>query len=125
MDLLGRVAFSIGKGSISAGPGQGADLFTGTEDLLARERTIFGLPSRNPQGTPNIVVMLRDLRNQFHMRESIDVVVTEYGIANLKWRTIPGTGSSIDRYCASGRPAKTCRSSQEEEDPVLGPDFFV
>jgi GNAT superfamily N-acetyltransferase len=32
--------------------------------------------------------MLRDLRNQFHMRESIDVVVTEYGIANLKWRTI-------------------------------------
>jgi GNAT superfamily N-acetyltransferase len=34
------------------------------------------------------VVMLRNLRNQFHMRESIDAVVTEYGIANLKWRTI-------------------------------------
>jgi len=32
--------------------------------------------------------MLRDLRNQYHMRESIDVLVTEYGIANLKWRTI-------------------------------------
>jgi GNAT superfamily N-acetyltransferase len=32
--------------------------------------------------------MLRNLRNQFHMRESIDAVVTEYGIANLKWRTI-------------------------------------
>ena len=32
--------------------------------------------------------MLRSLRNQFHNRESIDAVVTEYGIANLKWRTI-------------------------------------
>jgi acyl-CoA hydrolase len=85
VDLLGRVAFSVGKGSISSGPGEGADLFTGAE-ISAGGRTIFGLPSRNPQGGPNIVVMLRDLRNQFHMRESIDVVVTEYGIANLKWR---------------------------------------
>ena len=34
------------------------------------------------------MAMLRDLRNQYHMRESIDVLVTEYGIANLKWRTI-------------------------------------
>jgi len=87
VDLLGRVAFSVGKGNISSGPGQGADLFTGTE-ISPGGRTVFGLPSRNPQGAPNIVVMMRDLRNQFHMRESIDVVVTEYGIANLKWRTI-------------------------------------
>jgi GNAT superfamily N-acetyltransferase len=48
----------------------------------------LGLPSRNRKGDPNIVAMLRDLRNQYHMRESIDVMVTEYGIANLKWRTI-------------------------------------
>ena len=50
--------------------------------------TLFGLPSRNPQGAPNIVVMMRDLRNQFHMRESIDVVVTEYGIAELSGKSI-------------------------------------
>ena len=87
VDLLGRVAFSVGKGNITSGPGEGADLFTGTE-ISPGGRTVFGLPSRNPKGDPNIVVMLRDLRNQFHMRESIDVVVTEYGIANLKWRTI-------------------------------------
>lgn len=87
VDLLGRVAFSIGKGTFTSGPGEGADLFTGTE-ISPGGRTVFGLPSRNPKGDPNIVVMLRDLRNQFHMRESIDVVVTEYGIANLKWRTI-------------------------------------
>jgi GNAT superfamily N-acetyltransferase len=77
----------VGKGSIVAGPGESADLLTGAE-ISPGGSTVFGLPSRNERGKPNIVIMLRDLRNQFHMRESIDAVVTEYGIANLKWRSI-------------------------------------
>jgi len=87
VDLFGRMAFSAGKGDIISGPGQAADLFTGAE-ISRGGRTVIGLPSRDSKGNPNIMVMLRNLRNQFHMRESIDVVVTEYGIANLKWRTI-------------------------------------
>jgi acyl-CoA hydrolase/GNAT superfamily N-acetyltransferase len=87
VDLLGRMAFSAGKGDIISGPGQAADLFTGAE-ISRGGRSVMGLPSRNTKGDPNIVGMLRNLRNQFHMRESIDAVVTEYGIANLKWRTI-------------------------------------
>ncbi|CAB1057105.1 Citrate lyase alpha chain (EC [Olavius sp. associated proteobacterium Delta 1] len=87
VDLLGRVSFSVGKTNITSGPGEGADLFTGAE-ISPGGRTILGLPSRNRKGDPNIVAVLRDLRNQYHMRESIDVLVTEYGIANLKWRTI-------------------------------------
>ena len=87
VDLLGRIVFSAGKGDIISGPGQSADLFTGAE-ISRGGRSIIGLPSRNAKGDPNILVMLRNLRNQFHMRESIDAVVTEYGIANLKWRTI-------------------------------------
>jgi acyl-CoA hydrolase len=87
VDLLGRIVFSTGKGNILSGPGQAADLFTGAE-ISRGGRSIIGLPSRNAKGEPNIVVMLRNLRNQFHMRESIDAVVTEYGIAHLKWRTI-------------------------------------
>ncbi len=87
VDLLGRIAFSAGKGDIISGPGQSADLFTGAE-ISRGGRAVMGLPSRNKKGDPNIVVMLRNLRNQFHMRESIDAVVTEYGVANLKWRTI-------------------------------------
>jgi RimJ/RimL family protein N-acetyltransferase len=87
VDLLGRIAFSTGRGNIISGPGQAADLFTGAE-ISRGGRSVMGLPSRNAKGDPNIVVMLRNLRNQFHMRESIDAVVTEYGIANLKWRTI-------------------------------------
>ncbi|MGD8523469.1 MAG: GNAT family N-acetyltransferase [Desulfobacterales bacterium] len=87
VDLLGRITFPAGKGDIVSGPGQAADLITGAE-ISRGGRTVVGLPSRNSKGDPNIVVMLRNLRNQFHMRESIDAVVTEYGIANLKWRTI-------------------------------------
>lgn len=87
VDLLGRIAFPAGKGDIISGPGQAADLFTGAE-ISRGGRAVMGLPSRNSKGDPNIVVMLRNLRNQFHMRESIDAVVTEYGVANLKWRTI-------------------------------------
>jgi acyl-CoA hydrolase len=74
VDLLGRMVFSAGKGDIISGPGQAADLFTGAE-ISRGGRSVIGLPSRNPKGDPNIVVMLRNLRNQFHMRESIDAVV--------------------------------------------------
>jgi len=87
VDLLGRIAFPAGKNDITSGPGKSADLFAGAE-MSRGGRNIIGLPSRNAKGNPNILVMLRNLRNQFHMRESIDAVVTEYGIANLKWRTI-------------------------------------
>ena len=87
VDLLGRIAFAAGKNDITSGPGKSADLFIGAE-MSPGGRNIIGLPSRSAKGTPNIVVMLRSLRNQFHMRESIDAVVTEYGIANLKWRTV-------------------------------------
>ncbi len=87
VDLLGRMVFPTGKNELISGPGKSADLFSGA-DMSRGGRTIIGLRSRNAQGKPNVVVMLRNLRNQFHMRESIDAVVTEYGVANLKWRTI-------------------------------------
>ena len=87
VDLLGRIAFPARRNDITLGPGKSADLFAGAE-MSAGGQNIIGLPSRNAKGNPNIVIMLRSLHNQFHMRESIDAVVTEYGIANLKWRTI-------------------------------------
>ena len=87
VDLLGRISFNIGKGSLTSGPGIAADIITGTE-MSPGGKTIFGLPSRDPEGNSNIVNLLTDQRNQFYMRESISMVVTEYGIANMKWRSI-------------------------------------
>jgi len=87
VDLFGRATFDIGKGSWSSGPGSAADTISGVE-LSVNGKTIFGLPSRDQKGKSNIITLLTDQRNQFQMRESIGIVVTEYGSANLKWRTI-------------------------------------
>ena len=87
VDLFGRVTFDVGKGSLTSGPGIAADIISGAE-LSVNGKTIFGLPSRDTRGESNIITMLTDQRNQFQMRESIGMVVTEYGVANLKWRTI-------------------------------------
>lgn len=87
VDLFGRVAFHTGKGSLTSGPGIAEDMISGTE-LSSGGRTIFGLPSRSANGKSNILGGMTDQRNQFHMRESINMIVTEYGTANLKWRSI-------------------------------------
>ena len=87
VDLFGRVTFPLDKGYIASGPGMATDLFTGA-GISPGGRTIFALPSRNHKGESNIQLRLKELRNQFGMRESIDMIVTEYGVANLKWRPI-------------------------------------
>jgi acyl-CoA hydrolase/ribosomal protein S18 acetylase RimI-like enzyme len=114
VDLLGRMVFSAGRGEIISGPGQSADLFTGAE-ISPGGRTVIGLTSRNRKGDPNIVVMLRDLRNQFHMRESIDAVVTEYGVANLKWRTIRERAQALIDIAHPNDREKLVRKAKEKK----------
>ena len=87
VDLSGRIALHFGKGSVSAGPGDTVDLFTGAE-ISQDGKTVLALPSRNRKGEPNIRVSVEDLPNQFSLRESVDMVVTEYGVAYLQGRTV-------------------------------------
>ncbi|MCP4694498.1 MAG: GNAT family N-acetyltransferase, partial [Desulfobacterales bacterium] len=87
VDLFSRVSSFVGRESFTSGPSIAADMINGAE-ISAGGRTIFGLPSRDEKGESNIQVVLEDYRSQYHMRESINMVVTEYGIANLKWRSI-------------------------------------
>ena len=87
VDLSGRIALHFGKGSVSAGPGDTVDLFTGAE-ISQDGKTVLALPSRNRKGEPNIRVSVEDLPNQFSLRESVDMVVTEYGVAYLHGRTV-------------------------------------
>ena len=69
------------------GPGEVVDFLTGAE-ASKDGGTIIGLPSRNRKGESNIMVSLMDYPNQLRLRESVHMIVTEYGVANLKWRTI-------------------------------------
>lgn len=86
VDLLGGVAFPL-KGSVVTGPGEAIDFIKGAES--SRDGcTIIGLPSRNLKGESNILLALMDFPNQLRLRESVHMIVTEYGIANLKWRPL-------------------------------------
>lgn len=86
-DLTGGIALHVGKGNVTAGAGAVAELFAGAA-FSRGGRTIFALPSRNRKGESNILASIADYPNQFTNQESLDMVVTEYGIAYLTGRTI-------------------------------------
>jgi GNAT superfamily N-acetyltransferase len=87
VDLYGRIGLYIGKGNVAAGPAEVMDFLNGAE-LSDGGRSIFALTSRDPAGSPNILLSIADLPNQFNAIESVGAVVTEYGIAFLEGRTL-------------------------------------
>jgi acyl-CoA hydrolase/GNAT superfamily N-acetyltransferase len=87
VDISGRIALHFGRGNVTAGPGDVVDLFHGAE-LSRGGMTIFGLPSRNRDLESNIVISIEEFPNQFSIRESVDMVITEYGVASLSGRTV-------------------------------------
>ncbi len=87
VDLSGRVALHNSSANVSAGPGQIADFLNGAE-ISPGGYTIVALPSRNREGTPNIRLFLDDSPDLLSLPESVDLVVTEQGVAHLKGRTL-------------------------------------
>jgi acyl-CoA hydrolase/GNAT superfamily N-acetyltransferase len=87
VDLTGGIALHIGKGNVTASPGQAQEFFAGAEHSRGG-RTIFALPSRNLKGQSNILLSVEEFPNQFTNRESLDLIITEYGIASMIGRTV-------------------------------------
>jgi acyl-CoA hydrolase len=87
VDLSGRVALHVGKGNVAAGPGEAMDFVNGAE-LSEGGVTIFALPSRNRRGEANLLLSVEEFPNLFGLRESVDMVITEFGVANLRGRTV-------------------------------------
>jgi acyl-CoA hydrolase/GNAT superfamily N-acetyltransferase len=87
VDLSGKVALHAGKGNVAAGPGEAADFVNGAE-ISRGGKAIFALPSRNLKGEANIRLSVDAFPNQFSMSQSVDMIVTEYGVANLAGQTI-------------------------------------
>ena len=94
VDLSGRIVLHSGVGNVVTGPIELLDFFKGAE-ISAGGRSIFGLPSRNRQGKPNIKLSVAKYQNQFGSEESLDIVVTEFGAANLKGLTIRERAQSL------------------------------
>lgn len=86
VDLSGRLALHVGKGNVAAGPGEAMDFVNGAE-MSRGGLIIFALPSRNRDGDPNVRISVEEMPNLFNLRESVNMVVTEYGVANLTGRT--------------------------------------
>jgi RimJ/RimL family protein N-acetyltransferase len=87
VDLSGRVALHFGKGNVAAGPGEAMDFVNGAE-LSEGGVTVFALPSRNRRGEANLLLTVEEFPNLFGLRESVDMVITEFGVANLRGRTV-------------------------------------
>jgi len=87
VDITGRIALHTGKGAVSTTPGEAVDFINGAE-MSQGGCTLFALPSRNRSSQPNILLSVEEFPNLLGLRESVDMVVTEYGVANLKGRTV-------------------------------------
>jgi acyl-CoA hydrolase len=119
IDLTGGVALPHGKGNVGTGPGEAQELFKGAA-LSPGGRTILGLPSRNARGETNILVSVMDYPNQLSARESLDLVVTEYGIASLTGRTIRERALALIDIAHPDDRAELVRLAKNEN--ILYPD---
>ncbi len=87
VDLSGRIALHADRGNVGAGPSEAADFVSGAE-LSPGGKSVFALPSRNLKGESNIRLSVEQFPNQFNLRESVDMVATEHGVAQLRGRTV-------------------------------------
>lgn len=87
VDISGRIALHIGKGNVAASPGEAVDFINGAE-LSKGGCVIFALPSRNLKAEANILLSVEEFPNLFSLRESVDMIITEYGVANMRGRTV-------------------------------------
>ena len=119
VDLSGRFALHFGKGNVTSGPGDVIDLFRGAE-LSRGGITIFALPSRNLKGEPNIRISVEDFPNQFSIREAVDFVISEYGVASLSGRTVRERAQALIEIAHPDDRANLVELAKEEK--IIYPD---
>jgi len=112
VDLTGGVALHAGISNVTASPGQAQEIFTGIQ-LSRRNRAIFALFSRNARGEPNILPSIKDCPNQFINRESLDLVITEYGIASMTGRSLRERALALIDIAHPGDRSELVRLAKE------------
>ena len=91
VDLTGQIVFpNTGAGMV----GRAVDFFNGA-GLSAKGRRLVGVSSRDVTGTSNIRISVDGEPNLFSVRETVDMIITEYGVANLYGRTIRERAQSL------------------------------
>lgn len=87
VDMAGRIVLFSGKANTGATVGEVGNQATAAR-ISRGGMTVFALPSRNLRGECNILPSAENYDEQFAIKEAVDLVVTEYGVANLYGRTV-------------------------------------
>jgi acyl-CoA hydrolase/RimJ/RimL family protein N-acetyltransferase len=119
IDLYGNIALHVGKGNVTAGPGQIQELFAGAK-LSRGGRAIFAMPSRNLKKEPNILLSVANYPDQFIIRESLDLIVTEYGVASFFGKSIRERALALIDIAHPDDRADLVRKAKEAR--ILYPD---
>jgi len=113
IDLTGDVALHTSRGNITTDPAMVVDFFNGSE-ISEGGYSVFALPSRNLKDEPNIRISIESFPNQLNSRESVDLVVTEYGVANLNGRTIRERAQALIEIAHPDDRAELVEQAKEE-----------
>ncbi len=87
VDLSGRIALFPGRINFGGTLGEVVNMVTGCR-ISQGGMSIFALPSRNEKNECNILLSVEAFEEPFTIREAVDLVVTEFGVANLYGRTL-------------------------------------
>jgi len=114
IDLTGGIALHVGQGNVTTDTAEVIDFVNGAE-ISFGGYSIFALPSRNLKGEANIKISLEDTPNRLNVRESIDLVATEYGVANLNGRTMRERAMALIEIAHPEDRAKLIESAKEQK----------
>jgi len=87
VDLSGSIVLFSGRANTGVTPGEVGNFATAAR-ISKGGTTVCALPSRNLKVDCNIQLSLEKYGEQFNIKEAVDMVVTEYGVANLYGRTV-------------------------------------
>ena len=113
VDLGGRIALHTGRANVASGPGEVLAIVNGAQ-ISKGGFTVFGLPCRDSRGEPNITLSVEGLRHRLDLREAVDYVVTEFGVASLKGLTLRERALALIEIAhPEDRPALVAAAKQE------------
>lgn len=123
IDLTGGIALHVGKGNVTTDTAEVIDFVNGAE-ISFGGYSIFALPSRNLKGEANIKLNLEDIPNQLNARESVDLVATEYGVANLNGRTMRERALALIEIAHPEDRAKLIEEAKAQKI-IYGDQIFI
>ena len=87
VDLTGRLAMHVGRSNVAFAMGEVQEILAGVQ-LSRGGRIICAVTSRNLMKASNIRASIAEFPSQITLRESMDMVATEYGVAELTGRSV-------------------------------------